>query len=69
MCRLLFHFFSDYVTRVLEKSHKKMNVKCLKDKHLNPCDSYNLLNDENLDQNMHAFSDQHSPLTGEEWKH
>lgn len=45
-----------------------MNVKYLKDKHLNPCDSYNLLNDENLDQNMHALSDQHSPLTGEEWE-
>lgn len=69
MCRLLFHLFSDYVTRVLERSYKKMNVKCLKDKHLNQCDSYNLLNDENLDQNMHALSDQHPSLTGEERGH
>ena len=51
ICWLLFHFFSAYVTWMLERPHEKMDIRCFKDKHLYQCDSYNLLNDENSDQN------------------
>lgn len=39
------------VTRALERPHEKMHVKFFKDKHPHQCGSYNLLNNENSDQN------------------
>lgn len=59
--------FSAYVTWVLERSHEKTDIRYFKGKHLYQCESYNLLNDENLDQNT-PLSDQHPQLTDKKKK-